>query len=338
MMVVDGSQGEGGGQILRTAVALSAVTHESVKVTRIRAGRPTPGLSPSHVTSVGAVASLCDAKVDGLHPGSKEITFRPEELLGGEFRLDIGTAGSISLVIQSCLLPALLSRASTKMALTGGTNVRWSPPIDYMLEVHLPIVEKFSARCSADIVSRGFFPEGGGEVLLETSPAGQLSGHDQGPAGKPLSIRGIAFSQNLPEHVVDRMRHAAMKGLVRFADVKLSSDHRVGRSAGAGLLLTAQCENSVLGASALGERGVRAETLGESCAADLVETVDSGASVDEHMLDQILPYMALANGSSSILAEEVSEHAKTNMLVIEQLLDRRFSVKEMDNLVEISVD
>jgi RNA 3'-terminal phosphate cyclase len=129
-----------------------------------------------------------------------------------------------------------------------------------------------------------------------------------------------------------------MKRLVRFADVRLSTDHRVGRSTGAGMLLTAQCENGVLGASALGERGVRAETLGESCAEDLVETVDSGASVDEHMLDQILPYMALAKGGSSVLTEEVSGHAKTNMLVIEQLLDRRFSVKRMNDLVEISVD
>ncbi len=338
MMVVDGSQGEGGGQILRTAVALSAVTHEPVRVTDIRAGRPNPGLSPSHVTSIEAVASLCDAKVDGLHPGSKEITFNPEELLGGDFRFDIGTAGSISLVIQSCLLPALLSKTSTRMVLIGGTNVRWSPPIDYMLEVHLPIIEEFGARGSADIVSRGFFPEGGGEVLLETSPAGRLSGRELGPSGKVLSIRGVAFSQNLPEHIVTRMRHSAMKRLVRFADVRLSTDHRVGRSTGAGMLLTAQCENGVLGASALGERGVRAETLGESCAEDLAETVDSGASVDEHMLDQILPYMALAKGGSSVLAEEVSGHAKTNMLVIEQLLDRRFSVKRMNDLVEISVD
>lgn len=337
-MVVDGSRGEGGGQVLRTSVALSAVTHEPVRVTGIRAGRPNPGLAPSHVTSVEAVASLCDAKVDGLHPGSKEITFDPGELLGGDFRFDIGTAGSVSLVIQSCLLPALLSRTPTRMVLTGGTNVRWSPPIDYMLGVHLPMIEKFGASCSAEIVARGFFPEGGGEILLETAPAGQLAGCELGPAGKALSIRGVAFTQNLPEHVAARMRHSAMMRLVRFADVNLSADHRVGRSTGAGMLLTAQCENSVLGASALGERGIRAETLGEGCAEDLIETVDSGASVDEHMLDQILPYMALAKGGSSVLAEEVSGHANTNMLVIEQLLDRRFSVKRMDDLVEISVD
>lgn len=200
------------------------------------------------------------------------------------------------------------------------------------------MIEKFGASCSAEIVARGFFPEGGGEILLETAPAGQLAGCELGPAGKALSIRGVAFTQNLPEHVAARMRHSAMMRLVRFADVNLSADHRVGRSTGAGMLLTAQCENSVLGASALGERGIRAETLGEGCAEDLIETVDSGASVDEHMLDQILPYMALAKGGSSVLAEEVSGHANTNMLVIEQLLDRRFSVKRMDDLVEISVD
>jgi RNA 3'-phosphate cyclase len=338
MIVVDGAVGEGGGQILRTAIALSAVAREPVTVTNIRANRPTPGLSPGHVTSVEAVAALCDARVDGLHRGSRRISFHPGELLGGDFRFDIGTAGSISLVMQCCLLPALLSKSPVTMTLTGGTDVKWSPPMDYMVRVHIPVIGKLGAACEAKVLSRGFYPEGGGEVRLETSPSGRLLGTNMTAPGKVRMISGAAFSQNLPEHVVTRMRHSAMKKLVMFPAVKVESERSTGTSAGAGVLLVADCENTVLGASALGERGVRAETLGEGCADDLIEIVSSGAAIDENMLDQILPYMAVAEGPSTVLAESITEHARTNMLVIEHILGRRFSVNEVDKLVEVSLD
>ena len=338
MIVVDGSQGEGGGQILRTAVSISAVSREPVKVTKIRAGRPNPGLAPGHVTSIEVVASLCDARVDGLHRGSTEISFHPGELLGGDFRFDIGTAGSISLVIQGCLLPALLSKAATNIALTGGTDVRWSPPVDYIRMVHLPVIAKLGAGCELELISRGFYPEGGGEVNLAVHPTGGLLPISLTSPGDLKRIRGVSYSQDLPEHVPTRMRHAAMKKLLAFPDVKLASERSSGKSVGAGIVLAAECERTVLGASALGERGVRAETLGESCAEDLVETVRSGAAVDEHMLDQILPYIATADGASTIVAESLTEHARTNMLVIEQMLGRTFSVDDSEDLVSISID
>ena len=338
MIVVDGSQGEGGGQILRTAVSLSAISHEPVRVTKIRAGRPNPGLAPGHVTSIEAVASLCDAKVDGLHRGSGDISFYPGELLGGDFGFDIGTAGSISLVIQGCLLPALLSKSRTRIRLTGGTDVRWSPPIDYIRMVHLQFVRRLGPECELEVLSRGFYPEGGGEVELAVHPAGRLSPLSLNSQGDLKRIRGTAYTQNLPEHVGTRMCHAAAKRLLALPDVKLSSERSSGRSAGAGILVAAEFERTTLGASALGERGVRAETLGESCANDLLETIGSGAAVDEHMLDQVLPYIAAAEGSSTILAEAMTEHARTNMLVIEQMLGRSFSVDEKEGLVSVSID
>ena len=338
MIVVDGSQGEGGGQILRTAVSLSAVSQEPVRVTNIRAGRPKPGLAPGHVTSIEAVSALCDAKVDGLHRGSSEIAFRPGELLGGDFRFDIGTAGSISLVIQGCLLPALFSKATTTITLTGGTDVRWAPPIDYIRMVHLPVIAKLGAECELELVSRGFYPEGGGEARLEVHPTGGLSPLSLSSPGGLKRIRGVAFTQNLPENVATRMKHAATKRLLALPDVKVVSERSSGKSVGAGILLAAECERSVLGASALGERGVRAETLGESCADDIVESVESGGAVDEHMLDQILPYIAVADGASTVVAESLTEHARTNMLVIEQMLGRSFSVDETGELARVSID
>lgn len=335
MIEIDGSRGEGGGQILRTSIALSAVTGEPVRIRAIRANRPNPGLAPSHVTSIEAVARLCDAEVDNLYPGSKEITFRPGQLAGGRFEFDVGTAGSISLVLQSCLIPAALSKSRVVMEIKGGTDVKWSPPIDYMRLVHMPMVAMFGPSCDLEVVARGFYPEGGGEVCAEVFSAGELTPIDLAAPGAVLRLEGIAFAQNLPEHVISRMRHAALKRLIDFRHAKVDSDLRKGRSSGAGIVLCAICENTSLGASVLGEKGVRAESLGDGCALDLLETVRSGTTVDEHMLDQIIPYMALARGPSRILAEEVTSHAETNMSVVESFLGKRFETRRKEGLVEV---
>ncbi len=308
MIDIEGSHGEGGGQILRTSIALSSVTGEQVRIFDIRAGRSPPGLQPQHVTSIEAVAEICGGDVDGLFKGSKEIIFKPGQLVGGDFEFDVGTAGSISL----------------------------SPPIDYLRMVHIPILAEFGGSCEIEISSRGFYPEGGGEVTAEISPAGALSRADLRSRGRVVRIDGTVFAQNLPEHVVSRMKHATLKKLLDFNEVKIESDLRKGHSTGAGIVLCAVCENTVLGESALGAKGVRSETLGEGCAEDLLDTLKSGATVDEHMLDQVLLYMAFAEKGSTVMAEELTRHAETNIWVIEQFLGKKFSVEKIDRLVEIS--
>lgn len=337
MIEIDGSYGEGGGQILRTAVSMAAVTSQPVRIFNIRASRPNPGLAPSHVTSVEAVAQIADAEVDGLYPGSKDITFKPRELTGGEFEIDVGTAGSISLVLQACLVPAALSKRGVRMEIKGGTDVRWSPPIDYLRLVHAPILDMMGVNIDIEVEARGFYPEGGGLVRAEISPTPRLAGLDLPSAGRLLAIDGVAYAQNLPEHVVSRTKHAALKALVGVPSVRIDSDLRRGHSTGAGMVLAARCEHAVLGASILGERGVRAERLGEDCAADLLETTRSGATVDEHMLDQILPYLALADGRSLVVSEGITAHAETNMRVIEKFLGRRFETVDRNGLVEVEV-
>ena len=331
MIDIDGSHGEGGGQILRTAVSLSAVTGEPVKISRIRAGRPNPGLSPQHMTGIEAVAEICGADVDGLFAGSTDIVFKPGQLIGGEYEFDVGTAGSISLVLQSCLLPSIMSKSAVSMSIRGGTDVKWSPPIDFVRLVHLPLLARFGASCDLEVVSRGFYPEGGGEVTVGISPAGGFRPADIQHRGKSVSIRGVAFAQNLPEHIVSRMKHAALKKLVDFREVKIESDLRRGHSTGAGIVLVAEYENSVIGESALGAKGVRAEGLGEGCAEDLLETMRSEATVDDHMLDQILPYMALAGKGSCVVAESMTGHAETNVWVIEEFLGKRFSISKKED-------
>ncbi len=337
MIEIDGSYGEGGGQILRTSLSMAAVTSEPVKIVNIRANRPNPGLAPSHIASVEAVAQISDAEVDGLYPGSMSISFKPRQLTGGEFEFDVGTAGSMSLVLQSCLIPAALSKHTVRLKIKGGTDVRWSPPIDYMRLVHVPILDLMGVSVDIEVESRGFYPEGGGQVFAEISPASRIAPLRLAQGGRILAVDGVAYAQNLPEHVVSRTKHAALQRLVNIQNVRIDSDLRKGHSTGAGIVLAAKCENAVLGESYLGERGVRAERLGEDCAANLLETIASGATVDEHMLDQILPYMALAEGESLVVAEELTTHAATNMRVIEKFLERRFETVKNGKLVEVKV-
>lgn len=335
MLEIDGSYGEGGGQILRTSIALSSVLSEPVKIIKIRANRPTAGLAPSHVTSIEAVAQISDAEVDGLFQGSKEIVFKPGQLTGGDYEFDVGTAGSIALVVQSCLLPAVLSKSRTGLTVTGGTDVRWSPPIDFMRLVHFPVLQKFGPTLDLETSARGFYPEGGGKARVEVFPVAKLAPADLASQGKVLSIEGVAYAQNLPEHVVSRMKHSALKKLLSFREVRIDSDIRKGPSTGAGIVASAICANTVLGASALGAKGVKSEVLGEDCATGLLETIGSGATVDEHMLDQILPYMALAGEGSVVLAEELTNHARTNIWVIEMFLGKKFDLTQKDGLTEI---
>lgn len=335
MIEIDGSHGEGGGQVLRTAVSLSAVLREPVRVKGIRAGRPAPGLAAQHVAAIGAVAELCDAEVDGVHVGSKDIEFRPGVITGGDFEFDIGTAGSTSLVLLACILPGTMSKAPVGLIIRGGTDTKWCPPVDFMRLVHLPLIGQMGVSCEIDILRRGFYPEGGGEIVARIDPSPRLKGIDLRQRDGEAKVSGVAYAQNLPDHVVSRMKHAALKGLVDHGNVKVDSDLRSGTSTGAGIVLAAQCGNTVMGASALGQRGVRAETLGETCAADLAETMRSEATVDEHMLDQLIPYMALASGESSLVTDELTGHAETNMWVVERFLGDKFRTDKRDGLVEI---
>lgn len=336
MIDVDGSHGEGGGQILRTSVSLSAVTGQPVRILNIRSKRKNPGLAPSHMTAIEAVAKMSDADVDGLYPGSKELVFKPRGILGGGFEFDVGTAGSISLVLQTCLTPAVLSKSRVSIAVKGGTDVNWSPPIDFMRLVHLPILSMFGPSFELEIRARGFYPEGGGEVSMDVSPTGSLSGVELTSPGKTIDIEGVSYVQNLPKDIAVRIKHAATKNLLECRSVKIDSDARKGVSTGAGIVLAARCENAILGASALGAKGIRSEVLGENCAFDLMETLGSGATIDEHMLDQVLPYMALASGRSTVIAEELTQHAETNMWVIEKFLGKRFEVENVRDLVRVS--
>jgi RNA 3'-terminal phosphate cyclase (ATP) len=321
MIEIDGSFGEGGGQIVRTAVALSAVTGDPVRITRIRDNRPKPGLSPQHATAIKALARVADAEIQGVKPGSAEIIFRPRDLRGGEYEVDIGTAGSVTLLIQ-CLLPALVFADSpATLIVRGGTDVRWSPTIDYLLRVVLPAFGEFAVRSTLSCERRGYHPRGGGIAVLKTVP-GKLQRVDLSPS-KFGSVDGISHSSNLPEHVARRQAEAAreiLKGAGYRAKIGCEATNLP--STGSGITLWSGRK----GASALGERGLPAEKVGAMAAEEMVAELGSKAAVDRHLSDQLVPYLALAGGSYT--APIVSSHALTNIWTAQRFLDVEISVEE----------
>ncbi len=340
MIEIDGSHGEGGGQLLRMAVALSAVTHTPVSVRRIRAGRPNPGLAAQHVTALRAVAELASAEVAGVEMGSAEMTFTPGDLVGGDHAFDVGTAGSVTLVLQSCLPVAFAAKESTHLRIVGGTDVKWAPPLDTFAKVFLPWVRRMGGQ--ADLLShrRGYYPRGGGEVELSIQPTAAWSPIRLSEPGAVERVRGIAHIANLSDDVARRMKEAAVRRLHGLPDVKIEERVYPGEDAvgqGGALVLWAEREHTLLGADALAERGKSAERVGEEAAEKLEAEVLSGATVDVYSADQILPYVALADGPSSFLVREVSNHLRTMAWLIPQFLKREVEFQPIGDLTRVKV-
>lgn len=334
---IDGSIGEGGGQILRTAVALSCALEKDVVVKNIRKGRKTPGLRAQHFAGIRLATEMCDADVEGLEIGSTEVVFNPKSNTGGSFQIDIGTAGSISLVLQTCLLPAFLANGPTDLVISGGTDVPWSPPIDYLTMVLLPLVQKMGATAEITTKQRGFYPSGGGVVSVHVLPSGGFREIGLASKGNLLKIRGSVASRNLPAHIPDRIGAAAVKTLSRYDSPEIESDFSNGPSTGTSLVLSAEYENTFIGSSCLGEKGVPAEKVGELAALHLDEEMRSGATLDLHAVDQLIPFMFLAEGESVFKTADLSAHAKTNLRVSEQMVDRQAEIAEKNGITQVSI-
>jgi RNA 3'-terminal phosphate cyclase (ATP)/RNA 3'-terminal phosphate cyclase (GTP) len=342
MIQIDGSHGEGGGQILRTAISLSSWTKKPIRISNIRANRPNPGLNYQHVMSIQSVAELCSAEVKGLIKGSAEVEFHPQKIKGGKFHFDILTAGSTTLVLQACVLPSLFSREKTELTITGGTDVKWSPPIDYFRFVFAPLLHKMGGEANVVIRRRGHYPKGGGEVIASLKPVKKLLPLVLENRGELKNVKGIAHVSNLPNKISNRMKRTALLKLVDFKEVHISEEHYPqgqdpSFGVGAGIVIWANYENTILGANGLGEKGVPAEKVGHSAVEGLLKEIDSKATLDVHGADQFLPYMALAEGESVFLTRELTNHAKTNIWLIEQFLDVKFEVEERDGLKEVRV-
>lgn len=345
MIVIDGSFGEGGGQIVRTAVGLAAVLRKPVKIVNIRAKRKNPGLQHQHLTAIKAVGTLSKAIVEGAYVGSTAIYFEPKELVGGRFSFDVGTAGSVTLVLQALmpLLPYLPSR--TVIELRGGTDVPWSPPVDYVRYVLEPMVRKLNMNIEVELIKRGHYPKGGGVVRIQIEPTNELRGVELTDRGALLSVGGVSHCVKLPSHVAERQARAAREALVSKGlrvpvsiSIDVDSANREDwRSPGSGIVLYAVFERSVIGADALGEKGKPAELVGKEAAEKLFVELSSGASVDVHMADMLVPLAGLAKGLTRYTASKVTLHTETVLKIVEIMCgcDAKISRAGELSLIEI---
>lgn len=335
MITIDGSFGEGGGQIMRTSVAMAAITETPVKIINIRKNRPKPGLSAQHLTAIRAMTELTGADTTGDEIRSTELTFTPGEIRGGTYRMDIGTAGSISLLLQ-CMIPVALHAPDTvALDITGGTDVRWSPPIDHLRHVLLPALALMGCDVNIGVMRRGYYPRGGGRVRAVIEPSG-ISGADF-CRKTPDVVHGCSHSSRLPEHVAKRQRSAAIarlhdRGYDGKIDTHITTISHGRGTASTGSGITLWC--GYVGGSALGERGKPAEVVGSDAADNIIRELGSKAAVDIYLADQLIPYMAMAK-SGSFTTRELSLHAKTNIGVSEQFTDARFDIKPSDHIVRV---
>ncbi len=329
MIIIDGSRGEGGGQIMRTALALSAILGKPVRIYNIRKNRPQPGLKPQHLESVRAIAKIADAKLEGDHLHSTELTFIPRSLNCGNYVFSVKTAGSITLIIQT-IFPALaLCGGYSRVILEGGTDVPFSPLSDYMRLIFLPTLEKMGIKSRMRILRRGHYPRGGGRVELEVWGSNSLNPIRQEHFGKLLKLDGISFCTNLPEHVAERQAKSACHTLSRL-NVPCEIERKVYKALdrGSGIVVRGiSTSGAIAGADAPGKPGKRAEVVGREAARRMLEIVEMDCGVDVHMGDMLLPYMALTTGKSIISTCRLTGHIETNMWVVHEMTGVLFQVR-----------
>jgi RNA 3'-terminal phosphate cyclase (ATP) len=326
MLTIDGSEGEGGGQILRSSLSLSICTQQPFRIENIRANRDKPGLMRQHLTAVKAAAEICNADVEGAELESRELTFRPRSLVARNYSFAIGTAGSCTLVLQTLLPPLMTANQSSTVRITGGTHNRGSPPFDFLERAFVPLIRRMGVQVSLQVSRYGFYPRGGGEILASIEPARELVPlhvHERGSMERAYTEAYIAA---LPMDIAEReLRVIADK-------LSIPSEQRFVRALpndmgpGNAVTITLEHANVTEVFTGFGERGLRAETLAEQAAAEAQQYLNAHVPIGEHLADQLLLPMALAGGGS-FLTTSVTEHVRSNALVIARFTNRRIQVR-----------
>jgi RNA 3'-terminal phosphate cyclase (ATP) len=324
LIEIDGSYGEGGGQILRTALALSAILKKPFTIHHIRSKRKNPGLQAQHLEAVEGLARITKAWTEGIKFGSQKITFIPEKILPGDYQFEVRTAGSVTLLLQGIFLPLCLAGGTSRLTLIGGTHVPWSPPFHYFSEVLLPTLELMGVSAEAAIEKWGFYPRGGGEIQLKINPVHELKPISLVDRGSLKKIRGVSAISNLPRHVGERQKEQALKRIQR--ELKIGAEITIlydvlSKGPGSFLFLLAEYEKTFASFSSLGSRGKPAEKVADEAVDSLKDYIESDGCIDSHLADQIVPFMALAKGNSFFTTTQITEHLLTNLWVIEHFLD-----------------
>ncbi len=344
-IIIDGNYGSGGGQIVRTALAFSTLLQKPFEITNIRKGRPEPGLKKQHIYCIRALQQLCDAKADGIHLGSEKLTYYPGEISSSKIKVDIETAGSITLLLQSVLPPCLLSDKATKIEITGGTDVKWSPQIDYLREIILPQLYPYAEKIELKTEKRGYYPKGNGKVILKIKPRYNFNNIKEAPKiniteqGNLIHIKGTSHASiDLQKSEVAERQLRSAKITLNQLEVPINIDTQYLEtdSTGSGITLIAVFSKEEgnlgylspikLGADELGEKGKPAEEVGKMAAEKLLKEINSKAAVDKHLADNLIPFLALIKGK--IKTSEITDHTSTNIYAVEKFLGKTFEIEE----------
>lgn len=324
MLKIDGSEGEGGGQVLRTSLALSMVTGKPVRIDKIRARRAKPGLMRQHLTAVLAAAKVSQAQVEGAEVGSTSLVFTPGPVTPGEYRFAVGTAGSVTLVLQT-VLPALLTAAGpSTLALEGGTHNPLAPPFEFLDRVFLPLVRRMGPRVEAHLERPGFYPAGGGRFSVTVEPAPALAGFELLDRGEIRGRRGTVILARLPRGIAEReVQHLTHQTGWDPSCFEIREVDSLGP--GNAVLLELESEAVTEIVTGFGEIGVRAEAVAERAVQEMRRYLKAGVPVGEHLADQLLLLLALS-GSGSFMTVPLSLHAMTQIELIPRFLDVRIEV------------
>jgi RNA 3'-terminal phosphate cyclase (ATP) len=333
---IDGSVGEGGGQILRTSLSLAALLGRPVEIANIRVKRRRSGLMAQHLAGVRALATITDAETEGAEKRSTRLVFKPRTIKGGTYRFDIGTAGSVSLLLAAVLPPLLFAGQQSEIVLSGGTHVPFSPPYEYMAHVFLPALAKLGVQVELELVRSGWYPKGGGKIRARVEPCKGLTGIQLASRGMLTSLQVNACSANLPEHIGRREIAHLKKCFAEYSDLlDFRSTDYPSPSGGNMVFLQAGFEHTTAGFSALGKRGKPAEQVAEEVCRAWHHFIQTEATLDLHLADQLILYMALAKDESFFIAEQATGHLATNIDIIKEFLPVGIKIEHKTGQVQV---
>ncbi|MHA1126400.1 MAG: RNA 3'-terminal phosphate cyclase [Candidatus Heimdallarchaeota archaeon] len=337
MITIDGSMLEGGGAIIRNSIALSAIRNQPIRIINIRANRPKPGLRNQHMYVIKTIGEMCNARIESVSVGSKEIQFFPGEIKGGEYKVDVQTAGSLTLLLQAIIPVAIHAPDTVKLLMKGGTDVAWSPPFDYMRYVYVPMMEKLGLNITLCVGRRGHYPKGGGALSCDIEPLLRM---------KPIIFKfddpfsvdcicGRAHAVKLPPAIADRMINSAMKeleknnykiGVIESECPEPKYDTHI--APGTGIILWS-CNNhgTILAGDCLGKKGLPAEEVGKIAAKNLIEQLKTKKPIDYHLADQLIIWMGLSDFPSVIETTKITSHTLTNIELLKIIAKSKFKVE-----------
>lgn len=329
MLEIDGSMGEGGGQILRTSLSLSLHLQRPFHLTNIRASRSKPGLQRQHLAAVQAAARIGRAEVEGAELNATDLRFKPHDLVAGDYRFDIGSAGSTTLLLQALLLPLALADLPSRLTLVGGTHNPMAPTVEFLQQAYLPLLAKMGAKVKLSLRRHGFYPAGGGEIDVHITPVSHLTPLHLMERGNIREIRAVSLLSRLPEHIAKRELKVVAEALELPAQALQVELTELAYCPGNAVQIVVECEACTELFSAIGQRGVPAEVVADGVVHQVQRYLAAEVPVGQYLADQLLLPLALAGGGSFItLAPD--RHTPTNIAVIERFLPCSIRMTELN--------